>query len=115
MSANLTPADLAKFVHLVPVGATIPAGTECAWRTMTGALAVRTVPGDEVQLVVSPRHWTAEPILTPEHARLEAEYTAACERVYAAEAAMNAARSERDDAIPASQRLYHPLRAEGLR
>ena len=29
---DITPADLARFIHPVPVGAIIPAGMEYAWR-----------------------------------------------------------------------------------
>ena len=38
---DITPADLAKFIHRVPVGATIPAGTPYTYRIDEDALRLR--------------------------------------------------------------------------
>lgn len=107
MSTRLTPADLAKFVHPVPVGAVIPAATRHAVRAGDG-LTVMSMAFDHEQTPGAVDRWTAEPTLTPEHARLEAEYAKACEKAAAAE-------RERNAAISAAQRLYSQLRAEGRR
>ena len=65
MSAGITPADLAKFIHRVPVGATIPAGVEHAVGS-SGTISLATVSRDyEMPFDALPR-WTAEPVLTPE-------------------------------------------------
>jgi len=59
--SEITPAYLAKFVHPVPEGATIPAGTEYAWQSGSGIYQtiftqdITQLPGDR------PR-WTADPI-----------------------------------------------------
>ena len=58
---DLTPADLAKFIYRVPVGATIPAGTEYAWRN--GMAVWLSVFGRDItQLAGEITRWTAEPI-----------------------------------------------------
>ena len=64
---NITPADLAKFVHLVPVGATIPAGTEFVV-LINGGLFPDTLDYDREVSDESQKRWTAEPLFvtTPE-------------------------------------------------
>ena len=66
---DLTPAYLAKFVHPVPEGATIPAGTEYAWLESYGKrLSVHRAifTEDITQLPGDRPRWTAEPIPAPE-------------------------------------------------
>ena len=65
---DITPADLARFVHPVPVGATIPAGTPYAYRIDKDALRLRadgwTDPTE--QRGIDSARWTAEPLPAPE-------------------------------------------------
>ena len=115
---DITPADLAKFVHRVPVGATIPAGTPYAWRgSESEKISVRmdgwTDPTEQLDNGIA--RWTAEPVRAPEHQRLEDEYAKACDAIYAADAEVRAAVDRRDALAPAAQRLYDQLRAAGLR
>ena len=108
MSADITPADLAKFVHRVPVGATIPADVEHAVGS-SGTISLATIPRDyEMPPDALPR-WTAERILTPQHARLEAEYAAACEAIHAAERAVAKAREEAEALSRRAEHLYRDL------
>lgn len=62
---QITPADLAKFIHPVPEGAVIPADTEFA-RPVGGALWVSSCPNDLTQPPGDRPRWTAEPIPAPE-------------------------------------------------
>ena len=63
--SDITPADLAKFVHPVPVGATIPAGMEhVAGRD--GNFFLGTLAYDHEQTPGALDRWTAEPIPAPE-------------------------------------------------
>ena len=62
---NITPADLAKFTHLVPVGATIPAGTEYVVGRAAGVSLV-TLAYDYTADNPFTSRWTAEPIPAPE-------------------------------------------------
>lgn len=67
--SDLTPADLAKFVHPVPVGATLPAGTQYVRRhdsaskpnTFVGPLSESI----DLPLTAGDYAWTAEPIPAP--------------------------------------------------
>lgn len=59
---DLTPADLAKFVHPVPVGATIPAGMEYAV-VIDDGLYVTSSMADHAPRGF--RCWTAEPLAAP--------------------------------------------------
>ena len=63
---DITPADLAKFVHRVPVGATIPAGVDYALRFVTGRIGIETDDYDHEVTDKSFPRWTAEPIPAPE-------------------------------------------------
>lgn len=61
---DITPADLARFVHPVPVGATIPAGME--WVNREGDAL--TGPHSHTRPFVSRpemTRWTAEPLAAP--------------------------------------------------
>ena len=63
--SDITPADLAKFVHRVPVGAIIPAGTEHVIRYGNGfrrSITAHTCVQWEGDL----ERWTAEPLPAPE-------------------------------------------------
>ena len=114
MSADITPADLAKFIHRVPVGATIPADVEHAVGS-SGTISLAKVSRDyEMPPDALPR-WTAEPVLTPKHARLEAEYAAACEAIRAAERAVAKARKEAEALRPRAERIYRELQKAGRR
>ena len=116
MSADITPADLAKFIHPVPVGAVIPAGTPYAYRA--GAqIGIRSqgMPYESTQVDASVARWTAEPIRTPEQQRLEDEYAAACEAIYAAERAAAKAREEAEALRPRAESLYRELQKAGRR
>ena len=62
--SDITPADLARFVHPVPVGATIPAGTGHACGIGLH-FYVQTLAYDYVQPQSSWQCWTAEPIAAP--------------------------------------------------
>ena len=66
MSAELTPADLAKFVHLVPVGATIPAGVRYAELNNFGCITgpMHSNADQKCHVGQCPR-WTAEPLARP--------------------------------------------------
>ena len=67
---DLTPADLAKFIHPVPIGARFPMGLEFVnWNEQEGGyLAGPFHFGDSTwfQTAEDPPRWTAEPILAPE-------------------------------------------------
>lgn len=113
---NLTPADLARFIHPVPVGAVIPAATEHAVRTRDGdTFTVMTMAYDHEQAPGALDRWTADPIWTPERQRLEDEYAAACEAVYAAERKVREANAEREARGCTAQRLYDRLKSAGYR
>ena len=75
MSADITPAGLAKFVHRVPVGAVIPAGTPYAYRIDRDAVRLRADGWADPteQKSIDADRWTAEPILAAEQQRLEDE------------------------------------------
>lgn len=63
---DITPADLARFVHPVPVGATIPAGTEVMEISRIGGYfrgPFRYM--HTTQLADEPPRWTAEPLAAP--------------------------------------------------
>ena len=65
---DLTPADLAKFVHRVPVGATIPLGMEFCYQKSAGPIVGplrRTIDGAGVPATDATPYWTAEPIPEP--------------------------------------------------
>ena len=63
---DITPADLARFVHRVPVGAIIPAGTEFAY-SAARVVCVPTPPVSAItQTATCVERWTAEPIPAPE-------------------------------------------------
>ena len=123
---GITPADLAKFIHRVPVGATIPADVEHAVGS-SGTISLAKVSRDyEMPPDALPR-WTAEPVLTPKHAcqmcralvrggrSLEAEYAAACEAIRAAERAVAKARKEAEALRPRAESLYRELQKAGRR
>ncbi len=60
--SDITPADLARFVHRVPDGATIPAGTEYAVLIEDGLYTLKA----GADLRPGRYHcWTAEPIAAP--------------------------------------------------
>lgn len=65
---DITPADLARFAHPVPVGATIPAGMKFVRRYMDGspipALAGPITHDFDIEAGYSPL-WTAEPLSAP--------------------------------------------------
>ena len=69
---DLTPADLAKFVHPVPVGATIPAGVDYALRFATGRIGIETESYDH-EVTDKSFRWTAEPLTAPKPAPTLAE------------------------------------------
>ena len=110
---DITPADLAKFVHRVPVGAIIPAETRYASLNFGCITGPMNSHADQKFLVGE--YWTAEPIRTPEHQRLEDEYMEACEAVYAVEAEIRALAGKRDALACDAQRLYGQLKAAGHR
>ena len=58
---DITPADLAKFVHRVPDGAVIPANTEYAWRDGS-AVRLSFYVRDITQQLDEVARWTVEPI-----------------------------------------------------
>ena len=60
MTNNLTPADLAGYVHPVPVGAIIPAGTKYAVG-LDDNFWISTMDYDYKQTSESLPHWTTEP------------------------------------------------------
>ena len=64
--SDLTPADLVKFVHPVPLGATIPAGTPYAYRAVA-QIGIRShgMPYESTQVDASVSRWTAEPLTAP--------------------------------------------------
>lgn len=65
---DITPADLARFVHPVPVGATIPAGMKFCYQKASGAITgplTRTLAGADVSVAEQTPYWTAEPIPAP--------------------------------------------------
>ena len=63
---DITPADLARFVHPVPVGAVIPAATEHAVRIRSGGpITVMTMAYDHEQRPGALDRWTAEPPASP--------------------------------------------------
>ena len=62
---DLTPADLAKFIHRVPVGATIPADTEFAVGS-SGAFTLVVIGRDFMQPQDALPRWTAEPLSAPD-------------------------------------------------
>ena len=114
--SDITPADLAKFVHRVPVGAVIPAGTPYAYRA--GAqIGIRSqgMPYESTQVTGSWPRWTAEPIRTPEQQRLEDEYAAVCEAIHSAERAVAKAREEAEALRPRAERIYRELQKAGRR
>lgn len=116
MSADITPADLAKFVHRVPKGATIPAGMAFCWVTLGGQITGPTVDRYNVtQGSDATCRWTAKPILTPEQQRLEDEYAAACESILTAERAAAKAREEAEALRLRADHLYRELRKAGRR
>ena len=110
---DITPADLARFIHPVPVGAIIPAETRYA--SLNFGCITGPMHSSADQKILVGEYWTAEPIRTPEHQRLEDEYAKACEAVYAAEREVRAAQARRDALAPAAQRLYNQLAAKGWR
>ena len=110
---DITPADLAKFVHRVPVGATIPADTRYA--SLNFGCVTGPMYSYADQKILAGAYWTAEPIYTPEQQRLEDEYAAACAEIRAAEAKIRAASAERDARACTAQRLAHRLREAGYR
>lgn len=57
--SDITPADLAKFVHRVPVGAIIPAGTEYVV-VRDGYLHLVTWPYGYTRADASVQRWTAD-------------------------------------------------------
>ena len=63
--SDITPADLAKFVHRVPVGAIIPAGTEYVVGRAAGVSLV-TLAYDYTADNPFTSRWTVEPIPAPE-------------------------------------------------
>ena len=69
--SDITPADLAKFIHRVPVGAVIPAGTPYAYRIDRDAVRLRADGWADPteQKSIDADRWTAEPILTAEQQR----------------------------------------------
>ena len=71
--SDLTPADLAKFVHRVPVGATIPAGTEYVVGRAAGFSLV-TLAYDYAADNPFTSRWTAEPIPAPKPSLAERAY-----------------------------------------
>ena len=62
--SDITPADLAKFVHRVPVGAIIPAGTEYVIKR-GGSFCLVTLAYDYVADNPFTSRWTADPIPAP--------------------------------------------------
>lgn len=64
---DITPADLAKFIHPVPVGATIPAGTEVMEFTRIHGhfRGPFRYTHTYAQLADDPPRWTAEPLAAP--------------------------------------------------
>ena len=63
--SDLTPADLAKFVHRVPVGATIPAGVRYAVRNFGCITGPMHSNADQKCHVSQAARWTAEPLTAP--------------------------------------------------
>lgn len=63
--SDLTPADLAKFVHLVPVGATIPAGVPHAVLNLGCITGPMHSKADQTRRVGQYPRWTAEPLARP--------------------------------------------------
>ena len=68
--SDLSPADLAKFIHPVPVGATIPAGVEFVRHYKGGdggpsTALVGPLLRDFDYVASAGPHWTAEPIPAP--------------------------------------------------
>ena len=63
---NITPADLARFIHPVPVGARFPMGLEFADLRDDYIRGPFHFPdSSRVQLADDPPRWTAEPLTTP--------------------------------------------------
>ena len=71
---DITPTDLARFIHPVPVGAIIPAGMEYAWRNSDNAIERGRGHTDLAQashgwsadgMDFEPFRWTAEPLAAP--------------------------------------------------
>ena len=62
---DITPADLAKFIHRVPVGAVIPADTEFVVGS-SGTFTLVELRRDFMQPQDALPRWTAEPIPAPE-------------------------------------------------
>ena len=61
---DITPADLAKFVYRVPVGATIPAETRYA--SLNFGCITGPMHSYADQKILVGEYWTAEPIFAPE-------------------------------------------------
>ena len=111
---DITPADLAKFVHRVPVGATIPAGTRYASLSF-GCIEGPKHSESDQKVLAGSSYWTAQPIRTAEHQRLEDEYAKACEDERAAQAKVRAAQAELDARSCTAERLLGALIAAGHR
>ena len=116
--SDVTPADLAKFVHPVPIGARFPMHVEFMEFRESGDYfrgPFNFPDATAIQQPDDPKRWTAEPILTPEQQRLEDEYAAACEAIYAAERAVAKARKEAEALRPRAESLYRELQRAGRR
>ena len=61
---DITPADLAKFIYRVPVGATIPADTRYA--SLNFGCVTGPMHSYADQKILGGTYWTAEPIPAPE-------------------------------------------------
>lgn len=68
--SKITPTYLAKFTHLVPVGAVIPAGTEYVVGRAAGFSLV-TLAYDYAADNPFTSRWTAEPIAAPKQSLAE--------------------------------------------
>ena len=110
---DITLADLAQFIHRVPVGAIIPAETRYA--SLNFGCITGSMHSYADKKILGGMYWTAEPIRTPQHQRLEDEYAKACEAIHAAEAEMRALKGKREALDRAAERLYDQLRAAGHR
>lgn len=62
---DITPADLARFIYPVPVGATIPAGTAWVNRETPATFTGPHLSGNDFQPDANTPRWTAEPIEPP--------------------------------------------------
>ena len=63
---DLTPADLAKYIYRVPVGATIPRDTEHVVGSSSGAFTLVVIGRDFMQPQDALPRWTAEPLSAPD-------------------------------------------------